>query len=54
MSKELGLIGLVKYAGPDGEVTSRIQSTQRRVPDPALFAIPADYSIRELESGPVQ
>jgi hypothetical protein len=55
MSKELGLIGLVKYLGPDGEITSRIQNTQRRVPDPALFAIPADYRVQDLEfPSPVQ
>ena len=41
MSKELGLIGLVKHSGPDSEMISRIQKLDRTVPDPALFAIPA-------------
>jgi hypothetical protein len=55
MSKELGLIGLVKHSGPDGETTSRIQKVDRTVPDPALFVIPADYRIREMEPpGPPQ
>jgi hypothetical protein len=54
-SKELGLFGLVKHSGPDGEMTSRIQNVDRTVPDPALFVIPADYRIREMEPpGPPQ
>jgi hypothetical protein len=48
-SKELGLIGLVKHSGPDGEMTSRIQNLDRTVPDPALFVIPADYRIRDMQ-----
>jgi hypothetical protein len=50
-SKELGLIGLVKYSGPDEESTSRIEKVDRTVPDPALFAIPADYRVRDLGLG---
>ena len=49
MSKELGLIGLVKHSGPDGELTSRIQNVDRTVPDPMLFVIPAEYRIRDME-----
>jgi hypothetical protein len=49
ISKELGLIGLVKHSGPDSEMTSRIQNVDRTVPDPALFAIPPDYRIRDME-----
>jgi hypothetical protein len=48
-SKELGLYGLVKHSGPDGEMTSRIQNVDRTVPDPELFVIPADYRIRDME-----
>ena len=48
-SKELGLIGLVKHSGPDGEMASRIQNVDRTVPDPALFVIPADYRIRDMQ-----
>ncbi len=49
ISKELGLIGLVKHSGLDGEMTSRIQNVDRTVPDPALFVIPADYRIRDMQ-----
>jgi hypothetical protein len=55
MSKELGLIGLQKHSGPDSEMTTRIQNVDRTAPDPALFVIPADYRIREMEPpGPPQ
>ncbi len=55
MSSELGLIGLRKYSGPDEESTSRIEKIDRTLPDPALFVIPADYSIRELgTAGPLR
>jgi hypothetical protein len=54
-AKELGLIGLVKNSGPDGTITSRIQNVDRTAPDPALFVIPADYHVRDLEfPSPVQ
>ena len=48
VSKELGLFGLVKHTGPDGESTSRIQHVDRAAPDPKLFVIPDDYRIREM------
>lgn len=48
MSKDLGLIGLLKHTGPDGESTTRIQHADRTTPDPALFVIPDDYHIRDL------
>jgi hypothetical protein len=55
MSKELELIGLLKHSGPDSEMTTRIQNLDRAVPDPALFVIPADYRIRDMEPpGPPQ
>ena len=55
ISKELELIGLQKHSGPDSEVTARIQNVDRTVPDPALFVIPADYRIREMQPpGPPQ
>ena len=47
-SKELGLIGLLKHSGPDGESTSQLQKMDRMAPDPALLAIPDDYQIRNL------
>jgi len=30
-------------------MTSRIQNVDRTAPDPALFVIPADYRIRDIE-----
>ncbi len=55
MSRELGLIALQRYSGPDEESTSRIEKIDRTPPDLSLFAIPADYSIRELgTAGPLQ
>jgi hypothetical protein len=48
MSKEFGLVGLLKHTGPDGENTSRIQHADRTAPDPKLFVIPDDYRIREM------
>ncbi len=55
ISKEFELIGLVKHSGPDSEMTVRIQNVDRTVPDPALFVIPADYRIRDMEPpGPPQ
>ena len=55
ISKELELIGLQKHSGPDSEMTVRIQNLDRTAPDPALFVIPADYRIREMEPpGPPQ
>jgi hypothetical protein len=55
ISKELELIGLQKHSGPDSEMTARIQNLDRTVPDPALFVIPADYRIRDMEPpGPPQ
>ncbi len=49
ISEELGLIGLLKHSGPDSEMTSRIQNVDRTIPDPALFFIPADHRIRDVE-----
>jgi len=46
-NRELGLIGLMKSSGPDGQSTTKLQKVDRSAPDPALFKIPADYSIRD-------
>jgi len=55
MSNEFELIGLLKHSGPDSEMTVRIQNVDRTAPDPALFVIPTDYRIREMEPpGPPQ
>jgi hypothetical protein len=44
----LGLIGLMKSSGPDMQVTAKLHVVDRNDPDPRLFEIPPDYSIREL------
>ena len=47
-SRKLGLIGLVKYSGPDVKITAQIHNVDRTAPDPKLFVIPDDYRIREI------
>jgi hypothetical protein len=54
ISKDLGLIGLAKSSGRNGERTARIQNVERKQPDPVLFVIPLDYTIRDLKMGPDQ
>jgi hypothetical protein len=46
----LGWIGLFKSSGLDIQVTAKLRILDRRDPDPALFQIPPDYEIRELQS----
>lgn len=46
-NRELGLTGLMKSSGPDGQSTGKLQKVDRSTPDPALFKIPADYYIRD-------
>jgi hypothetical protein len=54
-SQELGLIGLMKSSGPDGQKTAKLRNVDRRTPDPELFKIPASYSVRDLkEADPPQ
>jgi hypothetical protein len=48
-SDELKLIGLVSISGPYGTHTARIQLLSRDEPDPALFAVPPDYSIVDVK-----
>jgi hypothetical protein len=48
MARELGLFGLLKISGPDGETTSRIQHADRTAPDPKLFVIPDGYRVRDM------
>ncbi|HEX3683891.1 MAG TPA: hypothetical protein VHU83_15255 [Bryobacteraceae bacterium] len=47
-SGALGLIGWATASGPSGEHTAKLQDIDRRTPDPKQFAIPADYTIRDL------
>ena len=51
MSKELGLIGRVEANSPAEHYSARIKTVIRKDPDPELFLIPADYTIRDVEKG---
>lgn len=45
----LGLMALVTASIPGSTYTGRIERLVRGEPDPALFAIPPDYAITELQ-----
>ena len=47
-SSALGLIGWATASGPSGEHTARLQDIERRTPGPEQFAIPPDYTIRDV------
>jgi hypothetical protein len=45
---ELQLVTLTKTSNPEsGEQTSRVTNLERNEPDPALFQVPADYTIEQ-------
>lgn len=47
-SDELQLLVLTKHSDPrSGETTYRLRNILRAEPDPALFTVPADYSLQE-------
>lgn len=51
VSKELGVIVLLKRSDPrNGDTTEQLTDIDRSEPDPALFLVPADYTIKENES----
>ena len=47
-SIDLGVIALIKHSGPDGERVARVQNLMRGEPDAALFEVPQEYTIRDL------
>jgi hypothetical protein len=51
-SKELGgVVVLLKRSDPrNGDTTEQLTDIDRSEPDPSLFAVPADYTIKENES----
>ena len=49
-SKELRLTLLTEACGPNGKHSARLRNISRTPPDPNLFQIPADYTIREFEA----
>lgn len=48
-NRKLGLILVEEASGPGWKGTARLENIDRREPDPALFAIPPDYTVRQLE-----
>jgi len=50
-SKDLGLIGMAEASRTNRKHSARIQELQRREPDPSLFAIPSDYTVRDFDIG---
>jgi len=47
-NRDLRVFGLLTATGPDGQTSIKLRNVDRRPPDPALFEIPSDYSIRDL------
>jgi hypothetical protein len=47
-ARDLGLFALIKSAGPDDQSTATLTRVDRHAPDPALFEIPFDYFIQDL------
>ncbi len=47
-SSALGLIGWATASGPNGEHTAKLQGIERRTPSPEQFAIPPDYTLRDM------
>src|SRR5207253_1243928 len=48
-SSQLKLTGLASASGPNEKHTARIHILDRGEPDGALFVIPSDYTVRDLE-----
>jgi hypothetical protein len=48
-SDKLKLLGLASVSGPQGGYTATIQNVQYGEPDPALFAIPPDYKVVDVQ-----
>ncbi len=51
ISRELGLIGRVDSTSPNEHYSARIKRVVRKDLDQALFVIPTDYAIRDIEEG---
>ena len=49
VSTELGLTALVEADSPSEHYSARIQNLIRKNPDPGLFVIPPDYTIRDTK-----
>ncbi len=52
--RHLKLLVMSKSSDPRmGETTYKLTNLSRAEPDPALFQIPADYTVKEQPSGPL-
>ena len=51
-SRDLRVTALAEASGPSGRHTARIQNVRRGEPDPALFNVPADFKIVDLQRTP--
>lgn len=49
-SKELDITALAEASGPGWKHSAKLQKLNRREPDAALFVIPSDYTIQEMDS----
>jgi hypothetical protein len=47
-SETLGIVGFAKTSGPRGEHTAKVQHIDLHVPDAALFTVPQDYTVQEM------
>jgi PHD/YefM family antitoxin component YafN of YafNO toxin-antitoxin module len=48
-SKDLRLTVSSVFSGPDEKHTARLRNIDRSEPEPALFAIPPDYTVQEMD-----
>jgi hypothetical protein len=54
-SPELQVIVMTRHSDPRfGETTYRLTNIQRGEPNPSLFQVPADYTVKEPPAGPVR
>jgi hypothetical protein len=48
ISRDLGLIGAMLLSSPRGKTTVKIQNVVRNEPDPSLFVVPPEHTIKEI------
>ena len=49
-AKDLAVTGMAEGSGPGARHTARLRILDRNEPDPALFVIPADYTVQDLST----
>ena len=50
ISQELGLIAIIQNSSPMRKLTVKIQNLIREEPDPSVFLVPPEYTIRDSET----